>query len=121
MIADFWPISALCLLQQKQIRWAEFVLQPMKPIMNTNEKDTALKICSKILRALHTVKLTQLRKLLNMILLFQYPPQTQTFLMITINSAVSIARTVKFHSGKRKDAYFSKLSPYGKIAPVRSE
>ena len=58
MIADFWPISALCLLEQKQIRWAEFVPQTMKPIMNINEKDTSLTSCFKILRALHTVKLS---------------------------------------------------------------
>ena len=42
--------------------WAEFVPQPMKPIMNTNEKDTSLKSCLKILRARHTVKLSLIQK-----------------------------------------------------------
>ena len=34
----------------------------MKPIMNTNEKDTSLKSCLKILRARHTVKLSLIQK-----------------------------------------------------------
>ena len=50
------------------------MVKPMKPIMNINEKDTSLKSCLKILRALHMVKLSliqkNLPKLVNMILPF---------------------------------------------------